>query len=106
MPDHHHLADDPPAQPDYTRMRRVVIEERQEKTLEHARASAGYADDVSPQAHNAQTFRLINQRKELDELPEAEYVVPVLDEWKHWTKMNDWDSRNGLVRRRPARRCR
>jgi RNA polymerase sigma factor (sigma-70 family) len=97
MPDHHRAADERSAQPDYARMRRVVIEERQEKTLEHLRASTGYADDVSPHSHNAQTFRLINQRKELDKLPEADYVVPVLDEWKHWGKMNDWDSRNRLL---------
>jgi hypothetical protein len=56
MPDHHHPADDRSAQPDYTGMRRVVIEERQQKMLEHLRASTGYADDVSRHAHNAQTF--------------------------------------------------
>ena len=35
--------------------------------------------------------------------------MPALDEWKHWTKMGDWDSRNrllenliGKVRRREA----
>ena len=43
------------------------------------------------------TFRLINQRKELDALPGAGTVVPALDNWKYWTKMNDWDSRNRLL---------
>ena len=47
-------------------LRRVIIEERRQKTLDHVRSSAGYGDDVSPHAHSAQTFRLINQRKELD----------------------------------------
>jgi len=98
MPDHHHAADDDlPAQPGYTRRRRVIIEERQQKTLDYVRSSAGYADDVSPHAHSAQTFRLINQRKELEKLPEADYVVPVLEQWKYWSKMNDWDSRNRLL---------
>ena len=69
MPDHPYPVDDQPAQPDFSRLRRVIIEERQQKTLEHVRSSAGYADDVSPHAHSAQTFRLINQRKELDKLP-------------------------------------
>lgn len=94
---------------DYSRLRRVIIEERQAKTIEHVRASRGYAGDVSLHAHDQQTFRLINQRKELDELPLAACVVPTLDEWKHWTKMGDWDSRNRLlenltdkVRRREA----
>jgi len=86
-----------PAQTDLMRPRRVIIEERQQKTLDHVRSSAGYADDVSPHAHDANTFRLINQRKELDELPEADYVVPMLEHWKYWTKMNDWDSRNRLL---------
>lgn len=91
------------------RLRRVIIEERQAKTIEHVRASRGYAGDVSLHAHDQHTFRLINQRKELDELPLAGFVVPALDEWKHWTKMGDWDSRNRLledltnkVRRREA----
>ena len=79
------------------RVRRVRIEERQEKTLEHVRGSLGYADDVDPHGHDDKTFRLINQRKELDQLPHAGFVVPALDEWKHWTKMNDWDSRNRLL---------
>jgi RNA polymerase sigma factor (sigma-70 family) len=98
MPDHHHPADDDRStQPDYTRLRRVIIEERQQKTLDHVRSSAGYGDDVSPHAHSAQTFRLINQRKELDKLPEADYVVPVLEQWKYWSMMGDWDSRNRLL---------
>jgi hypothetical protein len=42
---------------------------------------------------------LINQRKELDKLPEADYVVPVLEQWKYWSKMSDWDSRNRLLER-------
>jgi RNA polymerase sigma factor (sigma-70 family) len=75
----------------------VVIEDRQQKTLDHVRSSAGYADDVSPHAHDRATFRLINQRKELDGLPGADYVVPKLDHWKFWTKMKDWDSRNRLL---------
>lgn len=81
----------------HRRLRRVVIEDRQRKALEHVRSSLGYADDVDPGAYNQATFRLINQRKELDALPEADYVVPALDEWKHWEKMNDWDSRNGVL---------
>ncbi len=84
-------------QADHAGLRRVVIEERQQKTLDHVRDSMGYATDVDPHAHDAPTFRLINQRKALDELPEAEYVVPALTEWKHWAKMNDWDSRNRLL---------
>jgi RNA polymerase sigma factor (sigma-70 family) len=32
-------------------------------------------------------------------LPEADYVVPALDEWKHWAKMNDWESRNRCLER-------
>jgi RNA polymerase sigma factor (sigma-70 family) len=79
------------------RLRRVFIEDRQQKTLEHARARGGYAKDVSPDAHDDATFRLINQRKELDELPDADFVIPALDEWKHWMKMNDWDSRNNRL---------
>src|SRR5262245_23685671 len=83
-----------PSRPDFKQMRRVVIEERQAKTIEHVRASIGYGADVDLNAHDQATFRLINQRKELDELPDAAFVVPALDEWKHWSKMNDWDSRN------------
>jgi RNA polymerase sigma factor (sigma-70 family) len=79
------------------RLRRVFIEDRQRKTLEHARDHLGYADDVDPNAHDRATFRLINQRKQLDDLPGADFVVPALDNWKHWTKMSDWDSRNGLL---------
>lgn len=78
-------------------LRRVVIEERQQRTLDHVRLSTGYADDVDPYAHDQGTFRLINQRKELDELPGSELVVPALDDWKYWTKMKDWDSRNALL---------
>jgi RNA polymerase sigma factor (sigma-70 family) len=87
---------------DFASVRRVVIEEpepslveeRQRLTIEHARMSRGYAEDVGVHSHDQATFRLINQRKELDKLPDADYVVPALDEWKHWTRMNDWDSRN------------
>jgi hypothetical protein len=44
MPDHRHPADDDRStQPDYTRLRRVIIEGRQQKTLDHVRSSAGYA---------------------------------------------------------------
>lgn len=88
-------------------LRRVVIddgrpqsgtlEDRQRKTIEHARLSRGYADDVDLNAHDQATFRLINMRKALDGLPGAEYIVPKLDDWKHWVKMNDWDSRNKLL---------
>jgi DNA-directed RNA polymerase specialized sigma24 family protein len=53
------------------------------------RLSTGYADDVDPHSHDQGTFRLINKRKELDELPGSEFVVPALDDWKYWTKMND-----------------
>ena len=90
---HDETQDEAPAR----RLRRVIIEERQRKTLEHARLATGYADDIDPHAHNQATFRLINQRKELDALPGAELVVPALDDWKHWTRMNDWDSRNRLL---------
>jgi len=71
------------------RLRRVVIEERQEKVVEHARLAAGYADDVDPHAHDQATFRLINRRKEFDRLDGAEHVMPVLDNWDYWTKIND-----------------
>src|SRR5687768_4701111 len=80
-------------------LRRVIIEERQEKVVEHARLRSGFAEDVSRHAHDRATFRLIVQRKELDDLTGAEYIVPALDEWKHWTKMGDWDSRNQLLER-------
>ena len=79
------------------RLRRVVIEERQQKVIDHARASRGYADDVGLHAHDRATFKLINQRKDLDELPGSDFVVPALDDWKHWTRMNDWDSRNRVL---------
>lgn len=90
-------------------LRRVVIEEHQRNVLERVRLRHGYAEDLDPHAHDRDTFRLINQRKDLDELPEAAVVVPALDEWKHWTKMNDWESRNrkleeliGRLRRKEA----
>ncbi len=105
--------DQPPIsrpEPDYSRMRRVIIdqgpaedrrrkslEDRQRNVLEHARASRGYDSGISPHAHDEATFKLINQRKELDNLPWSDYVVPTLDDWKHWTKMDDWDSRNRLL---------
>jgi hypothetical protein len=55
------------SQPDTSaRLRRVVIEERQQRTLGHVRLSTGYADDVDPDSHDQGTFRLINQRKELE----------------------------------------
>lgn len=90
------LARDVDRQPEQ-RLRHVVIEEDQRRKVEHARLRSGYAEDVSPHAHDQATFKLINQRKELDELPGADYVVPELDKWKFWTKMNDWDSRNQLL---------
>ncbi len=80
------------------RLRRVLIEDRQQKALDHARQRAGYAEDVAPDAHDPATFRLINQRKELDALPHAGVVVQALDEWKHWQKMRDWDSRNRVLK--------
>lgn len=83
--------------PDQSSVRRVLIEERQQNTLDHARVRGGYADDVRPDAHDPGTFRLINQRKALDTLEHADVVVPALDQWKHWTKMRDWDSRNSLL---------
>ena len=76
------------------RLRRVVIEERQEKTLEHARLAAGYAEDVSPNAHDQATFRLINRRKAFDQLPGSENVMPMLDNWEYWTVK---DGRLGLA---------
>jgi RNA polymerase sigma factor (sigma-70 family) len=71
-----------------------LIEERQRRTLEHARMTAGYAEDVDPHAYGKTTFRLINERMALDSLPGSDYIVPALDEWKHWNKMSDWDARN------------
>jgi RNA polymerase sigma factor (sigma-70 family) len=86
-----------------------VIEEDQRRKIDHARLHYGYDADVSPSSHGDETFRLINERKDLDELPGSEFVVPALDDWKFWTKMSDWDSRNrvletlvGKVRRREA----
>lgn len=35
------------------RLRRVVIEDRQRKTLEQVRDSLGYAPDVDPNAHTS-----------------------------------------------------
>lgn len=94
------------------RVRRVRIEEHQQRVVEHLRGSLGYAADLDPRDHDRATFELINQRKQLDELPHADHVVPALDEWKHWTKMNDWDSRNrlleqltGKLRRKEASAC-
>jgi hypothetical protein len=78
-------------------LRRVVIEDRQRRTLEQVRLSTGYGADVDPHAYDRETFRLINQRKDLDALPGADVVVPALDDWKHWTRMNDWPSRNRLL---------
>src|SRR5215211_6140151 len=84
----------PPA-PDgrWRHLRRVRIEEDQERKIEHARVRAGYADDIPLGAHDDQTFRLINQRKQLDELAGAELVVPELDRWKFL----DEDGRLGLA---------
>jgi RNA polymerase sigma factor (sigma-70 family) len=79
------------------RLRRVVIEERQRLTMEQIRDSLGYAPDVDPNAHDQRTFRLINQRMQLDRLPHAEAIMPALEDWKAWTKMDDWDSRNRLL---------
>jgi RNA polymerase sigma factor (sigma-70 family) len=80
------------------RLRRVVIEERQEKIVEHARLAASYDDDVDPHAHDQTTFRLINRRKEFDQLDGAEHVMPTLDNWDYWTKINDWDSRDRVLK--------
>lgn len=79
------------------RIRRVVIEEDQRRKLEHARGRNEYAADLDPHAHDPATFRLINQRKQLDLLPLADDVLPLLDKWKMWDKLNDWDSRNKLL---------
>ena len=79
------------------RVRRVRIEEHQERVIEHLRGSLKYGEDDDPRAHDRATYELINQRRALDKLPHADYVIPALDEWKHWTKMNDWDSRNRLL---------
>lgn len=99
----------PPVTPARMRLRRVVIEdpvdeqvrerieERQRRTVEQVRLSHGYSGDVDPRAHSHATFKLINQRKQLDERPGSEFVLPLLDDWKFWTKMNDWDSRNRLL---------
>ena len=62
----------PKPRPDHSHLRRVVIEERQQKTIDHVRSSKGYGEDVGLNAHDQRTFRLINQRKELDELPGAD----------------------------------
>ncbi|MCW2952762.1 MAG: hypothetical protein JWQ48_1932 [Conexibacter sp.] len=111
MPESHSAPQDKPRR---RRLRRVVIdaaphlvtsedrqrealEDRQRKTLQHVRLSKGYAEDLDPHAHDQATFRLINLRRELDGLPGAEYVIPKLDDWKHWVKMSDWDSRNQLL---------
>jgi hypothetical protein len=79
------------------RVRRVRIEEHQDRVIEHLRGSLKYGEDDDPRAHDRATFELINQRRALDKLPHADYVIPALDEWKHWTKMNDSDSRNHLL---------
>ena len=79
-------------------LRRVVIEDRQRKTLEHVRDSLGYAPDLDPNAYDQRTFRLINQRMQLDRLPHAEYVIPKLDDWKHWSAMGDGNRAAGSWR--------
>jgi hypothetical protein len=78
-------------------LRRVVIEEDQRRKLEHARAVAGFDEDADPHAHDQATFRLISERRHLDTLDGAEVVVPLIDQWKYWAKMNDWDSRNRVL---------
>ncbi len=40
---------------------------------------------------------MINERKMLDKLEEAETVVPLLEHWNYWTKVDDWPSRNNLL---------
>jgi RNA polymerase sigma factor (sigma-70 family) len=84
-------------------LRRVVIEEDQRRKVEHARLRSGYGADVDLHAHDQATFELINACKELDQLPGADVVVPMLDDWKFWTKVNDWDSRNALLERLTAK---
>jgi RNA polymerase sigma factor (sigma-70 family) len=93
------------------KLRRVVIEEEldhpnrqrrlregaQQRALDFARQSGGYASDLDEQAYDPATFRMINERKRLDEIDEADSVVPLLDDWNHWTKMDDWPSRNQLL---------
>ena len=99
----------PPVTRPVRAMRRVVIEDaaddairafreqQQGRALEHARVSQGFDEEISPHAHDARTFRLIVERRALDRLGHSEYVLPKLDEWKFWEKMNDWDSRNALL---------
>jgi RNA polymerase sigma factor (sigma-70 family) len=87
----------PPEEDRRRHLRRVVIERHQRNTLEHVRDHLGYAADLDPKAYDRETFRLINQRRELEQLPEADEVLPLLDDWKYWDKMNDWDSRNQLL---------
>jgi RNA polymerase sigma factor (sigma-70 family) len=78
-------------------LRRVMIVDDQQRKLEQTRASQGFSDDISPHAHDDCTFRMIQERKALDTLPGSEFIVPKLDDWKYWAKMNDWDSRNRLL---------
>jgi RNA polymerase sigma factor (sigma-70 family) len=93
------------------KLRRVVIEEEldhpnrqrrlredgQQRALDYARLAGGYADDVDPHAYGPATFRRINERRQLDKLDHADTVVPLLDDWNHWARMDDWPSRNRLL---------
>jgi len=82
---------------DHPNRLRKLREDRQQKALNYRRASLGYGESVDARSHDDATFRLINERKELDRLEGAETVVPMLDDWKHWSRMNDWPSRNRLL---------
>lgn len=99
MPFHHRSQPvrpvEPPA-PDPV-LRRVVIEERQEQLIDRVRTQAGLAEDMSLHAHNRETWRLRNQKCALDDLPHAATVMPSLEDWKYWSKINDWDSRTAML---------
>jgi hypothetical protein len=93
------------------KLRRVVIEEEldhpnrqrrlreanQKRVLDWARQASGYGADLDPHAYSPATFRMINERKLLDEIQEADTVVPLLDNWNYWTKVDDWPSRNQVL---------
>ncbi len=88
---------EPPATAPSSRLRRVLIDERQEQLIERVRTQVGVADDVSPHAHNRETWRMRNQRCALDMLPHSETVMPALENWKYWSRIKDWDSRNAMM---------
>lgn len=102
----------PPISRPVRRLRRVLIEEnpaaaaeraqqfresQQLQAIANARRAQGLPEHVSPHAHDAQTFRRIVEHCKLDSLKHSDYIAPRLEEWKHWEKMRDWDSRNALL---------